>query len=168
MFFYQLFRVQALHADPHPGNYLFNDDGTIGLVDYGCVKYLKPEVVRCYAQFWSREWVSDEKLYTEIIRVLFGGKVSPNETRVRRCMSEIKRFYDEFHPLDAAETALDIGGAKFMDGLGELAKTIFKNKFLSPEFLFLSRTESGMCNLLHILKSRVHTTQIARLWMPGI
>ncbi len=55
LFFYQLFRVQALHADPHPGNYLFNRDGTIGLVDFGCVKYLKPEVVRCYAQFWSRE-----------------------------------------------------------------------------------------------------------------
>jgi len=57
LFFFQLFRVQALHADPHPGNYLFNEDGTIGLIDFGCVKYPKPEVVHCYAQFWSREWV---------------------------------------------------------------------------------------------------------------
>jgi hypothetical protein len=43
-----------------------------------------------------------------------------------------------------------------------------KNKFLSPEFLFLSRTESGMCNLLHTLKARVRTTQIAREWMPAL
>ena len=51
LFFFQLFRVKAVHADPHPGNYLLNPDGTIGLIDFGCVKYLKPEVVRCYAQF---------------------------------------------------------------------------------------------------------------------
>jgi predicted unusual protein kinase regulating ubiquinone biosynthesis (AarF/ABC1/UbiB family) len=168
LFFFQLFRVQALHADPHPGNYLFNDDGTIGLVDFGCVKYLNPEVVRCYAQFWSREWVSDSKLFAEIIRVIFGPKVSPHEPRVRRCMNEIRRFYDEFHPLEKPPKVLDLADTRFMDGLAELAKILLKNKFLSPDFLFLSRTESGMCSLLHILKARVATTEIARQWMPPI
>jgi predicted unusual protein kinase regulating ubiquinone biosynthesis (AarF/ABC1/UbiB family) len=168
LFFYQLFRVQALHADPHPGNYLFNHDGTIGLVDFGCVKYLKPEVTRCYAQFWSREWVHDAKLYAEIIRVCFGPKVSPEEPHVRRCMSAIRRFYDEFHPLDNPPRALNLADSNFMDSLAKLAKILLKNKFLSPEFLFLSRTESGMCNLVHILKARVMTTQIAQQWMPPI
>lgn len=28
------------HADPHPGNYRFNTDGTVGFVDFGCVKVL--------------------------------------------------------------------------------------------------------------------------------
>ncbi len=167
LFFFQLFRVQALHADPHPGNYLFNNDGTIGLVDFGCVKYLKPEVVRCYAQFWSREWTHDSKLYAEILRVIFGPKVSPDEPRVRRCMNGIRHFYDEFHPLEAPK-ALDLADPRFMDELARLAKILVRNKFLSPEFLFLSRTESGMCNLLHILKARVATTQIAREWMPPI
>jgi predicted unusual protein kinase regulating ubiquinone biosynthesis (AarF/ABC1/UbiB family) len=168
LFFYQLFRVQALHADPHPGNYLLNNDGTIGLVDFGCVKYLKPEVGRCYAQFWSREWAHDSKLLAEIIRVIFGPKVSPHEPRVRRCMNGIRRFYDQYHPLDKPAKVLDLADPKFMDSLGDLAKILFKNKFLSPEFLFLSRTESGMCNLLHILKARVATTHIARLWMPPL
>jgi len=167
LFFFQLFRVQGLHADPHPGNYLLNNDGTIGLVDFGCVKYLKPEVVRCYAQFWSREWVHDAKLFKEIIRVIFGPKVSPDEPRVRRCMNEIRRFYDEFHPLEEQPKVLELADPKFMDGLARLAKTLLKNKFLSPEFLFLSRTESGMCNLLHILKARVATTQIVRECMPA-
>jgi len=168
LFFFQLFRVQALHADPHPGNYLFNNDGTIGLVDFGCVKYLKPEVVPCYAQFWSREWVHDSRVYAEIIRVIFGPKVSPNEPRVRRCMNGIRRFYDEFHPLAKPLKALDLADSRFMDCLTELAKILLKNKFLSPEFVFLSRTESGMCNLLHILKARVPTTKIALQWMPPI
>ena len=168
LFFFQLFRVQALHADPHPGNYLLNNDGTIGLVDFGCVKYLRPDVVRCYAQFWSRKWTHDAKLYAEIIHVIFGPKMSPEQPRVRRCMNGIKRFYDEFHPLDAGSKVLELADARFMDGLAKLAKTLVKNKFLSPEFLFLSRTESGMCNLLHTLRARVATTQIARQWMPEV
>jgi predicted unusual protein kinase regulating ubiquinone biosynthesis (AarF/ABC1/UbiB family) len=168
LFFFQLFRLQALHADPHPGNYLLNQDGSIGLVDFGCVKHLKPEVVRCYAQFWSREWAQDAKLYAEIIRVIFGPKVSPEEPRVRRCMNGIKRFYDEFHPLEGGGKVLELADPKFMDSLGKLAKILLRNKFLSPEFVFLSRTESGMCNLLHILQARVATTKIAREWMPRL
>ncbi len=168
LFFFQLFRARALHADPHPGNYLFDHDGGIGLVDFGCVKYLKPEVVRCYAQFWSREWVHDAALFAGIIRVVFGPSVSPDEPRVRRCMNGIRRFYDEFHPLTQGAAPLDLGDPKFMEGLNQLARTLLKNKFLSPEFLFLSRAESGMCNILHALKARVPTTQIAREWMPPI
>lgn len=166
LFFFQLFRVGALHADPHPGNYLLAEDGSIGLVDFGCVKRLKPEVVRCYAQFWSREWAHDRKIYDEIIRVIFGSRVSPNEPRVRRCMNGIKAFYDEFHPLDGGTKPLELADARFMDGLAKLAKILIGNKFLSPEFVFLSRTESGLCNLLHILKARVATTQIVREWLP--
>jgi predicted unusual protein kinase regulating ubiquinone biosynthesis (AarF/ABC1/UbiB family) len=145
---------------------LFNEYGTIGLVDFGCVKNLKPEVVRCYAQFWSREWVHDRKLFREMIHVVFGPKVSADEPRVRRCMNSIRAFYDEFHPLDGGDKRLNLADDRFMDGLAELAKVLLKNKFLSPEFVFLSRTESGMCNLLHILKARVPTTKIAREWMP--
>lgn len=34
-----------LHTDPHPGNYRFNPDGTVGFLDFGCVKVL-PERLR--------------------------------------------------------------------------------------------------------------------------
>jgi predicted unusual protein kinase regulating ubiquinone biosynthesis (AarF/ABC1/UbiB family) len=37
--------ANLLHADPHPGNYRFNADGTVGFLDFGCVKVL-PELQR--------------------------------------------------------------------------------------------------------------------------
>jgi predicted unusual protein kinase regulating ubiquinone biosynthesis (AarF/ABC1/UbiB family) len=38
-FYYeQVFVHRMLHADPHPGNYLFGADGTVGVLDFGCVK----------------------------------------------------------------------------------------------------------------------------------
>lgn len=32
------------HADPHPGNYRFGLDGTVGFVDFGCVKVLSEDL----------------------------------------------------------------------------------------------------------------------------
>ena len=34
----QVYRMRAVHADPHGGNYLFHSDGSVGLIDFGCVK----------------------------------------------------------------------------------------------------------------------------------
>ena len=40
--------ANLLYADPHPGNYRFNPDGTVGFVDFGCVRVLSEEVRRSY------------------------------------------------------------------------------------------------------------------------
>ncbi|MHA3022482.1 ABC1 kinase family protein [Mycobacterium sp. BMJ-28] len=32
--------ANLFHADPHPGNYRFGTDGTVGFLDFGCVKVL--------------------------------------------------------------------------------------------------------------------------------
>jgi predicted unusual protein kinase regulating ubiquinone biosynthesis (AarF/ABC1/UbiB family) len=42
------YRLRALHADPHGGNYLFEHDGTVGLIDFGCVKR--------FDQYWVAEY----------------------------------------------------------------------------------------------------------------
>jgi predicted unusual protein kinase regulating ubiquinone biosynthesis (AarF/ABC1/UbiB family) len=37
--------ANLFHADPHPGNYRFREDGTVAFLDFGCVKVL-PELER--------------------------------------------------------------------------------------------------------------------------
>jgi predicted unusual protein kinase regulating ubiquinone biosynthesis (AarF/ABC1/UbiB family) len=39
-------RFYMYNADPHPGNYLFHDDGSVSVLDFGCVKRLGRERVR--------------------------------------------------------------------------------------------------------------------------
>jgi predicted unusual protein kinase regulating ubiquinone biosynthesis (AarF/ABC1/UbiB family) len=46
LYYFQLLKLGAFHADPHWGNYLFNDDCTIGLVDFGCAKKLSATSLR--------------------------------------------------------------------------------------------------------------------------
>jgi predicted unusual protein kinase regulating ubiquinone biosynthesis (AarF/ABC1/UbiB family) len=38
LYFGTLYRHALFHADPHPGNYLFQSDGRIVVLDYGCVR----------------------------------------------------------------------------------------------------------------------------------
>ncbi len=40
-----LYDLGAFNADPHPGNYLFHDDGGVTFLDFGCVKRFLPEQV---------------------------------------------------------------------------------------------------------------------------
>src|SRR5205823_5806003 len=45
-FFGSIARFGMFNADPHPGNYLFHDDGTVTFLDFGCVKRLSPAAQR--------------------------------------------------------------------------------------------------------------------------
>lgn len=49
-FFVMTYEIRALHADPHAGNYLFEPDGTVGLLDFGCVKRFDEHFVADYAR----------------------------------------------------------------------------------------------------------------------
>ena len=45
-FFGSMARLKMFNADPHPGNYLFHDDGTVTFLDFGCVKRATPNLNR--------------------------------------------------------------------------------------------------------------------------
>ncbi|MCO4770946.1 MAG: AarF/ABC1/UbiB kinase family protein, partial [Deltaproteobacteria bacterium] len=46
----QAFQFRQLHADPHPGNYLFAPDGRVGMLDFGCVKRFDEHWIASYAR----------------------------------------------------------------------------------------------------------------------
>jgi len=50
VYYESAFRHRTLHADPHPGNYLFEPDGRVGMVDFGCVKRFDPFWIGAYAR----------------------------------------------------------------------------------------------------------------------
>jgi predicted unusual protein kinase regulating ubiquinone biosynthesis (AarF/ABC1/UbiB family) len=45
-----IFRHSIFNADPHPGNYLFHDDGHVVFLDFGCVKRFSGE----HIDIWKR------------------------------------------------------------------------------------------------------------------
>jgi predicted unusual protein kinase regulating ubiquinone biosynthesis (AarF/ABC1/UbiB family) len=41
-FFYDSYHRSVCNIDPHPGNYVFHDDGSVSFLDFGCVKRFPP------------------------------------------------------------------------------------------------------------------------------
>ncbi|MFV1983974.1 MAG: ABC1 kinase family protein [Thiohalomonadales bacterium] len=60
LFCFQLHELKTLHADPHPGNFIFCENNTIALIDFGCIHQLQPD----FSSKVSRLFTSDaEQLY---------------------------------------------------------------------------------------------------------
>lgn len=49
--FGSIFGACAFNADPHPGNYLFLEDGRVAFLDFGCTKRFEPAFVRRWKRF---------------------------------------------------------------------------------------------------------------------
>ncbi len=47
---YQIHTLREVHADPHPGNFLLQENGTLGIIDFGCVKEISEDFYQKY--FW--------------------------------------------------------------------------------------------------------------------
>ena len=48
-----IFVLERVHADPHPGNFLFAPDGTVGVLDFGCTRALPSAFRAQVVQAWS-------------------------------------------------------------------------------------------------------------------
>lgn len=44
----QIYELNAVHCDPHPGNFAFRPDGSLIIYDYGCIKKIKPEIAETF------------------------------------------------------------------------------------------------------------------------
>ncbi|PJI95882.1 ABC1 family protein [Acidovorax sp. 69] len=52
-FMHCIFVLGRVHADPHPGNFLFAADGRVGVLDFGCTRSLSGDFRSHVAQAWS-------------------------------------------------------------------------------------------------------------------
>ncbi|MCK6524071.1 AarF/ABC1/UbiB kinase family protein [Myxococcota bacterium] len=71
-FFIMVYELRALHADPHAGNYLFEPDGTVGVLDFGCVKRFDEYFVADYARVAEHGISGDKETTLKLLRKLGG------------------------------------------------------------------------------------------------
>jgi ABC1 family protein len=166
LFTFQLLILETLHADPHWGNYLFNDDGTIGLVDFGCVKRLGPGVVGRLRQSVLYPGSFDSPEFQRLVQEQFGGQGKRLTPGAQRAVADFaSRFYRKVYPPDPkdAERPFDFSNPGFLrDFLRASVKLTRAKGAANPEYVFMVRAEVGLYTTLHRLKARVHTSAIVR------
>ncbi len=66
--FRSLYRMGAFNGDPHPGNYLFHDDGTVTFLDFGLVKHFTRDELGTFASMVEAAAVKhDPSLFRQIV-----------------------------------------------------------------------------------------------------
>ena len=65
---HQIHVLKKVHADPHPGNFLMEADGTLGVIDFGCVKVIPEDFYEAYFKLMSKDLVADDE---ELLPILY-------------------------------------------------------------------------------------------------
>ncbi len=53
--------LKCLHADPNPGNYIFHDDGSITVIDFGCVRKMSDHFTAVYPRLLKAYFEDDHE-----------------------------------------------------------------------------------------------------------
>jgi predicted unusual protein kinase regulating ubiquinone biosynthesis (AarF/ABC1/UbiB family) len=170
LFYFQLLKVEAFHADPHWGNYLFNDDGSLGLVDFGCVKHLRPESVsylRSISLYPGARDSADFRGLLESHYRLAGKRLSPSTRHALVAFAD--NFYRHVYPPEheGQHQAFDFGDVTFLQNYLRESRNLFRTKGVEPEFIFMGRAEMGLYQTLHRLRARVFTSRIVRKYLQS-
>ena len=172
LFYYQVLDLEAFHADPHWGNYLFRADGTIGLVDFGCVKYLSSPFADNLRTVFLYPGARDSAEFRELLSkryALSGQRLSPKTHAALVRMAT--QFYGKVYPpeVERDEEPVDFGDASVVRSYVQESQNLLRAKATLPDYVFLGRVESGLYNTLHRLKARVRTSAMVRrsLGRPG-
>ena len=165
LFYFQLLEVEALHADPHWGNYLFNDDATIGLVDFGCVKYFRPEAVKYLRSVFLYPGARDSQDFGRLFEEHYApaGKKLPAATR-QAYIDLTDHFYRKVYPPEPKDQQrpFDFSDATFLRDYLRESQNLARAKGVMPEWIFMGRAEMGLYQTLHRLGARVLTSQIVK------
>lgn len=161
---FQIHNLQQLHADPHPGNFLFRDDGTVGIIDFGCVKVLPKEFYRKYFQLINRELILDEKRKEELFYEL--EFLHPDDSKEEKAYF-VKVFGDSIDLLGRPfyQGSFDFADDSYFESIYQMGEDLSRSKELrasksgrgSKHGLYLNRTYFGLYNILNHLRAHIKT-----------
>jgi predicted unusual protein kinase regulating ubiquinone biosynthesis (AarF/ABC1/UbiB family) len=155
------------NADPHPGNYIFHEDGRISFLDFGCVQVLEPAHVTRSRSAHRAAVERDEPAFRRHVALLLGTRGGSYERMAldysRRC----------FEPMFASPFRIDRAYvSELADWIGKLKGQMFaKDKSfvqLPPNMVFLNRLQFGFYSVLARLDAPVDYAQVEREFLEGL
>jgi len=159
---YQQHELRAVHADPHPGNFLITPDGRLGIIDFGCIKEMPEDFYYPFFSLTSTNLLDNKEETIKAFRKL--EMILPNDNP-----QQIEFYYRTYHqmislfakPYMSAE--FDFSETAFFDelyGFGEQISRMpeFKQARGVKHFIYVNRTNFGLYNILHELKAQVKTS----------
>ena len=161
-YMYQIHVLRKVHADPHPGNFLVDENNQLIALDFGCMKQIPDDFYVPYFELINKNVITDETLFNEKLFEL--EILRPDDSA-----SEIVYFTEMFHDLLSLFTqpfqkeTFDFSDETFFDNIAKLGERFTNDTNLkkmngnrgSKHFIYMNRTFFGLYNLMFDLKAKI-------------
>ncbi|MDT3402792.1 ABC1 kinase family protein [Mucilaginibacter terrae] len=158
---FQQHELRAVHADPHPGNFMITPDGNLGIIDFGCIKEMPEDFYYPFFSLTSTNMLDNKEETIKAFRKL--EMILPNDSP-----QQVEFFYSTYHQMISLfakpymSSTFDFGHTAFFDelyGFGEQLSRMpeFKQARGVKHFIYVNRTNFGLYNILHELGAQVNT-----------
>ena len=157
--------LRMIHADQHPGNFLFQPDGRFGLVDFGCVKRINFDLLELRHLQDDRGWRENEAAERRFLAII-SGKAVPY-VRARKILPLMEEYLGVYRSEGSADYVIDPrnhpkANSKVREIQRRFSQLILRDKLINPDFAFIMRAEIGFWHLLGELGATVNVSQIWR------
>lgn len=163
---HQVHNLKQVHADPHPGNFIVQEEDQLGIIDFGCVKVIPEDFYQGYFALIKKELLINEDELNQIFYDL--EFISDKDTEVEKAY--FKGLFTEMISLLGKPfhvDKFDFADNQFFDQIFKLGDRIANDKMFrksrqargSRHGLYVNRTYFGIYNLLNQLQAEVVTTK---------
>lgn len=161
---YQMHRMLMVHADPHPGNFLMRPDGTLGIIDFGCVKVIPPDYYKTHFRVINPR-IFDDPAGLEQTFYDLGFIYEDDSPAIKQLFMETfsEMIYLTVRPF--REETFDFGDESYFMQLYQFGERLSKMDELkkskkargAKDALYLNRTYFGLYSMLNSLKANIRT-----------
>jgi predicted unusual protein kinase regulating ubiquinone biosynthesis (AarF/ABC1/UbiB family) len=166
---FQMHELRALHADPHPGNFIITKDMQLGIIDFGCVKVIPDSFYGTYFQLLDKGILLDKPRLERVfydLRFIYPDDTASDKAFFKKVFTELVELLGR--PFQTAD--FDFADGKYFVELytfGESISTMkeFRNSKRArgvKDALYINRTYFGLYNLLNEMGATVATDS----WVP--
>ncbi|KQR71125.1 AarF/ABC1/UbiB kinase family protein [Pedobacter sp. Leaf176] len=159
---FQQHELRAVHADPHPGNFMITPDEKLGVIDFGCIKEMPDDFYYPFFSLISTDVILDKQKTIDAFRKLDMIHKEDTETQVEFYYKSYKEMIELFAKPYINEF-FDFSKSEFFEKLYEYGEKIsrmpeFKQARGVKHFIYVNRTNFGLYTILHDLKATVKTS----------
>ncbi|WP_394774763.1 ABC1 kinase family protein [Flavobacterium sp.] len=161
-YMYQIHVLRKVHADPHPGNFLVDDQNHLIALDFGCMKQIPDDFYVPYFELINKNVITDKALFNQKLFEL--EILRPDDSP-----AEIEYFTEMFHDLLSLFTkpfqneTFDFADETFFESIAKLGERFSNDTNLkkmngnrgSKHFIYMNRTFFGLYNLMFDLKAKI-------------
>jgi predicted unusual protein kinase regulating ubiquinone biosynthesis (AarF/ABC1/UbiB family) len=158
---FQQHELRAVHADPHPGNFMITPNEKLGVIDFGCIKEMPDDFYYPFFSLISTDVINDKAKTIDAFRKLEMIHKDDTPEQIEFYHKSYREMISLFAQPYVGKT-FDFSKPEFFDKLYQYGEKIskmpeFKQARGVKHFIYVNRTNFGLYTILHELKATVNT-----------